>query len=69
MTFAKSFGRSFGLSSGKAYGLADYLALAKQRRALSRLNGAAMRDMGLTAADVARETKRPVWDVPATWRG
>lgn len=68
MTFAKSLGLRFGLSSGKAHGMADYIALAKQRRALTRLDDAALRDMGLTHADVTREANRPAWDVPGHWR-
>ena len=68
MTFAKTLGLRFGLSSGKSLGLADYIAVAKQRRALSRLDDAAMRDMGLTHTDVVQEASRPIWDVPATWR-
>jgi uncharacterized protein YjiS (DUF1127 family) len=68
MTFAKSLGLRFGLSSGKAHGMADLLALAKQRRALTRLDDAALRDMGLTRAEAAHEASRPAWDVPSHWR-
>lgn len=68
MTFAKPFGLSIGLSAAKTIGLADLFALAKQRRALSHLNDAALADMGLTQGDVAREAKRAAWDVPSTWR-
>lgn len=69
MTFAKTLGLRFGLSSGKTLGLAEYFGVAKQRRALSRLDDAAMRDMGLTQADIENEASRPIWDVPAYWRG
>lgn len=43
------------------------LAAWRQRRALVRLDDNARRDLGLTEADVARETSRPVWDVPQRW--
>ena len=48
--------------------LLDVLALRRQRRQLATLDDRALEDMGLTRADVAAELKRPVWDVPATWR-
>ncbi|MCH2167231.1 MAG: DUF1127 domain-containing protein [Oceanicola sp.] len=44
-------------------------ALARQRRALARLDAATLRDLGLSAADVDREVARPFWDIPAYWRG
>ncbi|MGR3503922.1 DUF1127 domain-containing protein [Pseudaestuariivita sp.] len=43
-------------------------ALFRQRRALATLDRAALEDLGLTHADVAREAKRPVWDAPHHWR-
>ena len=49
--------------------LAERLAVLRQRRQLASLDAAALKDMGLTEADVAREAKRPVWDVPSNWRG
>ncbi|MFK7754965.1 MAG: DUF1127 domain-containing protein [Sedimentitalea sp.] len=39
-----------------------------QRRALNRLDAAALRDVGLTQADVVRELRRPLWDAPQNWR-
>jgi uncharacterized protein YjiS (DUF1127 family) len=44
-------------------------ALARQRRALARLDDARLADLGLTRADVAKEIAQPVWDVPHNWRG
>lgn len=43
-------------------------ALARQRRALARLDDSALADMGLTRTEAAQEAARPVWDVPAHWR-
>lgn len=38
--------------------------LAKQRRQLASLNEAALKDIGLSRADVYRESERPFWDDP-----
>lgn len=43
------------------------VAAWRQRRALERLDDNARRDLGLSFADVARESSRPVWDVPQSW--
>lgn len=43
------------------------IATWRQRRALARLDAHARRDLGLTGADVARESARPAWDVPQSW--
>ena len=40
----------------------------RQRRALRKLDNAALNDLGLTYDQAKREAKRPFWDVPATWR-
>lgn len=39
----------------------------RQRGHLARLDDAALRDMGLTARDVQRELRRPVWEAPDHW--
>lgn len=46
----------------------DALAARRQRQALTRLDDAALRDLGLTRADVAAEAAKRLWDVPAGWR-
>lgn len=38
--------------------------LAKQRRQLAMLDDAALKDMGLSRADVQQESERPFWDDP-----
>jgi uncharacterized protein YjiS (DUF1127 family) len=43
------------------------LAAWRQRRALERLDPSARADLGLSEADVLRETSRPAWDVPQSW--
>lgn len=45
----------------------DYISLARQRRALARLDGALLRDLGINAKDARDEAARPVWDVPSHW--
>ena len=37
------------------------LERSRQRRALSGLNEAMLRDLGLTRGDVAREVEKPFW--------
>jgi uncharacterized protein YjiS (DUF1127 family) len=41
------------------------LATWRQRRALSRLDAHARRDLGLSGRDVYTESMRPIWNVPA----
>ena len=55
----------FGLSPKT---LLDMFAVARQRRALLRLDDAALRDMGLTREQALLEAGRPAWDLPASWR-
>ena len=43
-------------------------SLARSRRALQTLDKAQLADIGLSAAEAETEAKRPVWDVPTTWR-
>jgi len=38
-----------------------------QRRALRRLDSAALADLGLTRKQAKQEANRPIWDVPANW--
>lgn len=44
------------------------LALWNERRALAILDRRALADLGLSPDDVARETRRPPWDMPAARR-
>lgn len=39
----------------------DWIDLRGQRRALAELTESQLKDVGLTAADVARETAKPFW--------
>ena len=48
-------------------GLAAYLDLARQRRALSSLDAARLDDLGLSPDAARAEADRPVWDVPDHW--
>jgi len=40
------------------------LAIYRQRRALARLDSAALKDIGLTCAEARAEANRPIWDMP-----
>jgi len=47
--------------------LSDFFALARQRRALARLDAEQLNDLGLSRQDAMDEAQRPVWDVPNHW--
>lgn len=40
----------------------------RSRRALDRLDGRALDDIGVSPKRAAVEAAKPIWDVPATWR-
>jgi uncharacterized protein YjiS (DUF1127 family) len=42
-------------------------ALARQRRALARLDDHLLRDIGIDPREAWSEAVRPVWDVPRHW--
>ncbi|MEM1129773.1 MAG: DUF1127 domain-containing protein [Pseudomonadota bacterium] len=48
--------------------LVQMRALHRQRRDLARIDARLLDDMGLTQEDAETEAKRPVWDVPESWR-
>lgn len=52
-------------STGALSTIRAWLQVRRERAALSQLDARSLEDMGLTHADVARETARPFWDVPA----
>ncbi len=43
------------------------MAVARQRRALRKLDAAALNDIGLTQAQVDAESRRMAWDAPDHW--
>jgi uncharacterized protein YjiS (DUF1127 family) len=44
------------------------LEARRERQALARLDADLLADLGLLPAQVEAESRRPFWDVPATWR-
>jgi uncharacterized protein YjiS (DUF1127 family) len=44
------------------------LSLHYSRRSLERMDDALLRDIGITREEAYREARRPIWDVPASWR-
>lgn len=64
--------RHFPLSLGTAtrprrLALTDLAELARQRRALARLDADRLDDLGLSHDEARTEAARPIWDVPGTW--
>ena len=55
-------------SSAAPVGIGRLFSLWRSRRALNRLDDAALRDVGLSRADAEREARRVAWDVPQNWR-
>jgi len=47
--------------------LSQMAAVARQRRALQRLDSPALDDIGRSPDEAQAEASRPVWDVPPTW--
>lgn len=43
------------------------LSLHRERRALARLDDAALVDLGLSRAEAEIEAARPIWDAPVHW--
>jgi uncharacterized protein YjiS (DUF1127 family) len=41
--------------------------VARQRRALRRLDAEALDDIGISRAEALRESRRPAWDAPDHW--
>lgn len=44
------------------------LSLYQGRRTLEGLDDALLHDIGLTREQALKESRRPIWDVPASWR-
>ncbi len=68
MTFISTLSRRSGMPAFNVGWLFTLPAVRRQRRQLANLDEAALRDLGLTKAEVAHEVNRSIWDVPATWR-
>ena len=45
----------------------NLLSLARQRRALSRLDDHSLEDIGLTRTEARNEAGRSIWDAPDNW--
>jgi len=55
-----------GQSEGRALWqrLARWYELGQQRRILAALSDSALKDLGLSRADIHQESERPFWDDP-----
>lgn len=57
--------RSLPLHRRAGISLMTRLDVMRSRRALARLDNAALQDLGLTRADADKEARRPIWDMDA----
>ncbi len=48
--------------------IARLFSVWRQRRALERLDDAALEDIGVSREAARAEAARPFWDAPETWR-
>ncbi|RRV07002.1 DUF1127 domain-containing protein [Pseudomonas sp. v388] len=55
---------SSGLWTGLKYHFNRWMELHRQRRLLAQLSDEALRDLGLSRADIMQESERPFWDDP-----
>ncbi|MEO1139069.1 MAG: DUF1127 domain-containing protein [Pseudomonadota bacterium] len=49
--------------SARRVPLNDILSLYRERKALARLDDAALADIGLTREEAMTEANRPIWDI------
>lgn len=70
MAFTDITARSHATKTASRVGVSLHtlVDLWKSRRALARLDQSALNDIGIDAAHALKESAKPVWDVPATWR-
>jgi len=59
---------TLALKGSAALRLTDLIALSRQRQALGDLDDRTLEDLGITRDQAVREARRPLWDVPETWR-
>jgi uncharacterized protein YjiS (DUF1127 family) len=64
-----SLTRTYPAIAQRPLRLRSLIALHRSRRALARLDTAALSDVGLTEAEAQSEARRAFWDIPCTWRG
>lgn len=53
---------------GPRFSLLTMLSVWRSRRALAQLDRHALDDIGISAKRAQSEARKPIWDVPATWR-
>lgn len=58
----------FASTRRHAFGLMDYIALWRQRRALAAMDARQLADIGITRDQARTEAARPFWDVPSHWQ-
>lgn len=68
LTSSRSAGARFAPSfSALIRNIVAARALARQRKALAKLDDHLLCDIGLTRSEAENESRRPAWDAPRHW--
>ena len=54
--------------AGSRFSLLAAIDVWRSRRALARLDSRALADVGISVKSALTEERKPIWDVPVTWR-
>ncbi len=68
MTYISLPHRRSAYQTGILARLGHAIDVYRERRALARLDGAQLQDIGISAHAAEAEANRPFWDAPARWR-
>lgn len=68
MTYISTQHTAFRPRTHRTLSLGRILDTWRSRQQLKKLDDTALADIGLSRTDALNEAKRPIWDVPATWR-
>ncbi|MEO1734301.1 MAG: DUF1127 domain-containing protein [Pseudomonadota bacterium] len=60
--------RHFGAVRPARYSIFAALRVWRQRQSLKSLDAHLLNDIGVTEQQALKEARRPIWDVPQTWR-
>jgi len=53
--------------AARRFSLMTLFSIARERRALAKLDADQLSDIGVSASDARAEARRPLWDAPDMW--